>query len=100
MRYLPVCVQVVEVHAFHYSNRNFKCLDSELLTGEKEGLLQLPTDKVLLTDESFRPFVDKYAAVQTWFLWPFGFLVVSLTSLLLAILFARSETLVVDCVTG
>jgi hypothetical protein len=64
MRYLPVCVQVVEVHAVHYSNRNFKCLDSELLTGEKEGLLQLPTDKVLLTDESFRPFVDKYAAVQ------------------------------------
>jgi L-ascorbate peroxidase len=40
----------------------------ELLTGEKEGLLQLPTDKVLLTDEAFRPFVDKYAAVEPLFL--------------------------------
>lgn len=35
----------------------------ELLTGEKEGLLQLPTDKALLDDPVFRPLVEKYAAV-------------------------------------
>lgn len=35
----------------------------ELLSGEKEGLLQLPTDKALLCDPVFRPLVDKYAAV-------------------------------------
>jgi len=40
---------------------------TELLTGEKEGLLQLPTDKVLLTDPSFRPLVDKYAADEDAF---------------------------------
>jgi L-ascorbate peroxidase len=35
----------------------------ELLTGEKEGLLQLPSDKALLSDPVFRPLVEKYAAV-------------------------------------
>lgn len=40
---------------------------TELLTGEKEGLLQLPTDKVLLTDAAFRPLVDKYAADEDAF---------------------------------
>ena len=35
----------------------------ELLSGEKEGLLQLPSDKALLSDPVFRPLVDKYAAV-------------------------------------
>jgi L-ascorbate peroxidase len=40
---------------------------TELLTGEKEGLLQLPTDKVLLTDPAFRPLVDKYAADEDAF---------------------------------
>lgn len=35
----------------------------ELLSGEKEGLLQLPSDKALLSDPAFRPFVEKYAAV-------------------------------------
>ena len=35
----------------------------ELLSGEKEGLLQLPSDKALLSDPVFRPFVEKYAAV-------------------------------------
>lgn len=34
---------------------------TELLSGEKEGLLQLPTDKALLTDPAFRPYVEKYA---------------------------------------
>lgn len=38
-------------------------LDRELLSGEKEGLLQLPTDKALLSDPVFRPLVEKYAAV-------------------------------------
>jgi len=34
-----------------------------LLSGEKEGLLQLPSDKALLSDPVFRPLVEKYAAV-------------------------------------
>lgn len=38
-------------------------LTSELLSGEKEGLLQLPSDKALLSDPAFRPLVEKYAAV-------------------------------------
>ncbi|KAL4334867.1 hypothetical protein GQ457_07G034120 [Hibiscus cannabinus] len=40
---------------------------TELLSGEKEGLLQLPTDKVLLSDPAFRPLVDKYAADEDAF---------------------------------
>lgn len=39
----------------------------ELLTGEKEGLLQLPSDKALLSDPVFRPLVEKYAAVCNCF---------------------------------
>ncbi|KAG6552695.1 hypothetical protein Mapa_005642 [Marchantia paleacea] len=34
---------------------------TELLTGEKEGLLQLPSDKALLEDPKFREFVELYA---------------------------------------
>ncbi|XVE96763.1 hypothetical protein REPUB_Repub02eG0250800 [Reevesia pubescens] len=37
------------------------CLNRELLSGEKEGLIQLPTDKALLEDPVFRPLVEKYA---------------------------------------
>merc|ERR1712183_339962 len=33
----------------------------ELLKGESEGLLQLPTDKALLDDPEFRPYVELYA---------------------------------------
>ncbi|KAM5583916.1 L-ascorbate peroxidase, cytosolic [Rosa sericea] len=40
---------------------------TELLSGEKEGLLQLPTDKALLSDPIFRPLVDKYAADEDAF---------------------------------
>lgn len=40
---------------------------TELLSGEKEGLLQLPTDKALLSDPVFRPLVDKYAADEDAF---------------------------------
>ncbi|KAI4382344.1 hypothetical protein MLD38_008320 [Melastoma candidum] len=40
---------------------------TELLTGEKEGLLQLPTDKALLADPAFRPLVEKYAADEDAF---------------------------------
>ncbi|CAI0471568.1 unnamed protein product, partial [Linum tenue] len=36
----------------------------ELLSGEKQGLIQLPTDKALLEDPTFRSFVHKYAAVS------------------------------------
>ncbi|KAJ6804673.1 L-ascorbate peroxidase 2, cytosolic [Iris pallida] len=39
----------------------------ELLTGEKEGLLQLPSDKALLSDPVFRPLVEKYAADEDAF---------------------------------
>ncbi|KAM3233942.1 L-ascorbate peroxidase 1, cytosolic-like [Capsicum annuum] len=43
-----------------FDNSYFK----ELLGGEKEGLLQLPSDKALLSDPAFRPLVEKYAAVS------------------------------------
>ncbi|KAL9681667.1 hypothetical protein QQ045_013454 [Rhodiola kirilowii] len=33
----------------------------ELLKGEAEGLLKLPTDKALLDDPAFRPYVELYA---------------------------------------
>eukprot|EP00252_Welwitschia_mirabilis_P015088 TRINITY_DN33223_c0_g1_i1.p1 TRINITY_DN33223_c0_g1~~TRINITY_DN33223_c0_g1_i1.p1 ORF type:complete len:291 (+),score=64.93 TRINITY_DN33223_c0_g1_i1:267-1139(+) len=33
----------------------------ELLKGESEGVLQLPTDKCLLEDPAFRPYVELYA---------------------------------------
>lgn len=34
---------------------------TELLTGEKAGLLQLPSDKALIEDPKMRPFVELYA---------------------------------------
>lgn len=40
-----------------FDNSYFK----ELLSGEKEGLLQLPSDKALIEDPKFRPFVELYA---------------------------------------
>ncbi|KAL3809438.1 hypothetical protein ACJIZ3_000126 [Penstemon smallii] len=40
---------------------------TELLSGEKEGLLQLPSDKALLSDPVFRPLVEKYAADEDAF---------------------------------
>lgn len=40
---------------------------TELLTGEKEGLLQLVSDKALISDPTFRPFVEKYAADEDAF---------------------------------
>nr|AUA17947.1 ascorbate peroxidase [Dioscorea alata] len=40
---------------------------TELLTGEKGGLLQLPSDKALLSDPVFRPLVEKYAADEDAF---------------------------------
>ncbi|XP_031477644.1 L-ascorbate peroxidase, cytosolic-like [Nymphaea colorata] len=46
-----------------FDNNYFK----ELLTGEKAGLLQLPTDKALLSDPVFRPLVEKYAADEDAF---------------------------------
>ncbi|CAH2041446.1 unnamed protein product [Thlaspi arvense] len=39
----------------------------ELLSGEKDGLLQLPSDKALLSDPAFRPLVEKYAADEDAF---------------------------------
>ncbi|GAB4859251.1 L-ascorbate peroxidase 1, cytosolic [Ancistrocladus abbreviatus] len=46
-----------------FDNSYFK----ELLSGEKEGLLQLPSDKALLSDNVFRPYVEKYAADEDAF---------------------------------
>lgn len=43
---------------------SFLHFDRELLSGEKEDLLQLPSDKALLEDPVFRPLVEKYAAVS------------------------------------
>ncbi|CAL4922134.1 unnamed protein product [Urochloa decumbens] len=39
----------------------------ELMSGDKEGLLQLPSDKALLSDPVFRPLVEKYAADEKAF---------------------------------
>ncbi|CAI0472443.1 unnamed protein product, partial [Linum tenue] len=39
----------------------------ELLSGEKQGLIQLPTDKALLEDPTFRSIVHKYAADEDVF---------------------------------
>nr|KAJ0203089.1 hypothetical protein LSAT_V11C500249880 [Lactuca sativa] len=36
----------------------------ELLKGESEGLLKLPTDIALLDDPAFRPYVELYAKVN------------------------------------
>ncbi|CAA0811950.1 L-ascorbate peroxidase 1- cytosolic [Striga hermonthica] len=46
-----------------FDNSYFK----ELLTGEKVGLLQLASDKALLSDPVFRPLVDKYAVDEDAF---------------------------------
>ncbi|XP_062215973.1 L-ascorbate peroxidase 1, cytosolic-like [Phragmites australis] len=46
-----------------FDNSYFK----ELLIGDKEGLLQLPSDKALLNDPVFRPLVEKYAADEKAF---------------------------------
>ncbi|PON62363.1 Ascorbate peroxidase [Parasponia andersonii] len=46
------------VNPLIFDNTYFK----ELLSGEKECLLQLPSDKALLSDPVFRPLVEKYAA--------------------------------------
>ncbi|KAK7261403.1 hypothetical protein RIF29_27712 [Crotalaria pallida] len=46
-----------------FDNSYFK----ELLSGDKEGLLQLPSDKALLNDPVFRPLVEKYAADEDAF---------------------------------
>ena len=40
---------------------------TELLSGEKEELIQLPSDKALLSDPAFRPLVEKYAADEDAF---------------------------------
>lgn len=41
----------------------------ELLKGETEGLLKLPTDTALLDDPHFRPYVELYAKVM-WAFFP------------------------------
>ena len=39
-------------------------LSRELLKGASDGLLLLPSDKALIDDPAFRPFVEIYAKVQ------------------------------------
>ncbi|GER34836.1 ascorbate peroxidase [Striga asiatica] len=46
-----------------FDNSYFK----ELLEGDKDGLLKLPSDKALLSDPCFRPLVEKYAADEDAF---------------------------------
>lgn len=46
---------------------NILTLNRELLEGETEGLLKLPTDKALLDDPVFRCFVELYAKVLCCF---------------------------------
>uniref|UniRef100_A0A0E0QD53 Arogenate dehydratase n=2 Tax=Oryza TaxID=4527 RepID=A0A0E0QD53_ORYRU len=48
-------------------NQNLLSINSELVSGEKEGLLQLPSDKALMADPAFRPLVEKYAADEDAF---------------------------------
>ena len=52
-------------HQSHFVYKTFVIV-RELLSGEKEGLLQLPSDKALLCDPAFRPLVEKYAAVSIY----------------------------------
>ncbi|KAM7526255.1 hypothetical protein LguiA_016157 [Lonicera macranthoides] len=46
-----------------FDNSYFK----ELVSGEKPDLIQLPTDKLLVTDPEFQPFVEKYSNDQDAF---------------------------------
>ncbi|XP_030522061.1 L-ascorbate peroxidase 2, cytosolic-like [Rhodamnia argentea] len=46
-----------------FDNSYFK----ELLSGDKEGLIKLPSDKALIEDPVFRPLVEKYAADEDAF---------------------------------
>ncbi|KAF7152661.1 hypothetical protein RHSIM_Rhsim01G0221600 [Rhododendron simsii] len=64
---LSLTVAFLAVSLGNHSHMVFCFSYWELLTGEKEGLLQLPTDKALLSDPSFRPLVDKYAADEDAF---------------------------------
>ncbi|RWW33583.1 hypothetical protein GW17_00001706, partial [Ensete ventricosum] len=64
----------------------------ELLSGEKEGLLQLPSDKALLTDSVFRPFVDKYAADEEAFFSDYAEAHLKLSELGYALKFLKSQT--------
>ncbi|CAK9154584.1 unnamed protein product [Ilex paraguariensis] len=41
--------------------------DNSYFYGDKEGLIQLPSDKALLEDPVFRPLVEKYAADEDAF---------------------------------
>lgn len=40
-----------------------KSKNRELLKGDSEGLLRLPTDVALVEDPNFRPYVELYARV-------------------------------------
>ncbi|KAD6119851.1 hypothetical protein R6Q59_025875 [Mikania micrantha] len=51
-----------------FDNSYFK----ELIAGEKQGLVQLPSDKTLLTDPVFRPLVEKFATDQSAFFQAFA----------------------------
>lgn len=63
------CVPLLCICSHMYGGR-------ELLSSEKDDLIQLPSDKALLTDPVFRPLVEKYAAVCT-LIWSFFFFLLS-----------------------
>lgn len=49
------------------------------MKGDSEGLLKLPTDKALLDDPKFRPYVELYAKVM-WVSFSFILLLSNLSS--------------------
>ncbi|KAF8102123.1 hypothetical protein N665_0201s0408 [Sinapis alba] len=58
---------LVCIYIYHY--KTFVCffVTRELLSGEKESLLQLVSDKALLDDLVFRLLVEKYSADEEAF---------------------------------
>lgn len=55
----------MHLYSFHSGlNTSVLIVDTrELLKGESEGLLKLPSDTALLDDAEFRKFVELYAKV-------------------------------------
>lgn len=52
------------MHVYSYEHVFVLIVDTrELLNGESDGLLKLPTDLALVEDPEFRKFVDLYAKV-------------------------------------
>lgn len=55
--------QIVYLNIFKKKLLRIVCI-RELLKGESEGLLKLPSDRALLDDPDFRSYVELYAKVM------------------------------------